>query len=349
MIWKKYFLKELAKVLLLFIGGFFFLYVLIDYSAHTKTFHQEGIGFCDILLYYFFQFSKQADILIPIALLIATVKVLTTLNMRNEIVALLSGGIPVKKLMRPFFFAGILSALFLYLNFQFVQPRSLASLSAFEESYFKERSGQQPVGALPLADNSLLIYQKYDPATRSFFDAYWYKNHDLIYRIQQLYPDEKIPFGKNVDLLKREKGRLNRTEVFETLAFPEIRFCSKSLFSAIHPPRSQSLTQLFSNLQWRSALTDKEAEAASIFFYKITIPLACLLVVFAPAPFCLRFGRSLPVFAIYALSLFGIITFFTFVNACVILGESQVVPPFWAVFTPLALFFGLFGWNYAKL
>jgi lipopolysaccharide export system permease protein len=120
MIWKKYFFKELVKVFLLFMGTFYFLYVLIDYSAHTKDFYQVGIGFSDFVLYYLFQFTNRAEILIPIALLISTIKVMTTANMRNEILALISGGIAMKHLMRPFIFAGILCASFLYLNFQFI-------------------------------------------------------------------------------------------------------------------------------------------------------------------------------------------------------------------------------------
>lgn len=349
MIWKRYFLKELTKVFFLFMGGFYFLYVLIDYSAHTKVFHQEGMRFFEIILYYAFQLAKRADILVPIALLISIVKVLTTANMRREVVALVAGGISFKSLMRPFLFAGMLCATFLYLNFQFLHPLSLTSLTTFEESYFKERSAEQPIGSIPLTDNSLLLYQKFDAESQSFVDVYWYKGHDVIYRIQQLFPYEKIPFGNHIDLLTREQGLLKRTQNYETLTFPDIQFDTKSLFTAVHPPQSQSLTQLFSNISWHKALSDKEAEALSVFLYKLTIPLTCLLVVIAPAPFCLHFGRHLSVFTIYAFSLFGIITFFTFVNSCVILGESQVIPPLWAILTPLVLFFGLFGWRYAKL
>lgn len=349
MIWKRYFLKELTKVFILFIGGFYFLYILIDYSAHTKCFHQEGIGLIDILIYYLLQLSKQAEMLVPIALLISTVKVLTSLNMRNEIVAMVSAGIPLKTLMRPFFLAGAICVVLLYLNFQFIQPLSVISIDSFEENYFREQTVEEPIGSLSLADNSLLIYQKFDPEKQAFFDAYWYQNPDKIYRIQTLYPYEKVPFGEHVELLLREEGFLKRVESYATLPFPKIEFDAKSLFTAIHPPRSQSLSQLFSHLNWKGKLNDKAAETATIFFYKISIPLACFLVILAPAPFCLRFGRHLHVFLIYSLALFGMITFFTFVNACVILGESHVISPFWAVFTPLFLFFGFFGWNYAKL
>lgn len=349
MIWKRYFLKELAKIFFLFIGGFYFLYVLIDYSAHTKTFNQEGIHAIDIVLYYLFQLTKRADVLFPIALLIAVIKVLTTLSLRHETVALVSAGVPLKTLMRPFLLAGAFCAFLLYLNFQFLQPLSLTALSSFEDSFFKERSTEEPIGSLPLTDNSLLIYQKYQGEEKAFFDVYWFKNPDLIYRIQTFYPYEKIPFGKHIDLLKRAGGELTRTDSFDFLEFPEIHFDPKSLFTAVHPPRLQSLTQLFSNLSWKIKQNDREAETATVFIYKLMIPLTCLLVVFAPAPFCLRFDRHLPIFLTYALCLFGIISFFTFVNSCVILGESQVISPLWALLIPFTLYFGIFGWKYAKL
>ncbi|MCH9627016.1 MAG: hypothetical protein S4CHLAM2_06500 [Chlamydiales bacterium] len=349
MIWKRYFLKELAKVFFLFIGGFYFLYVLIDYSMHTKAFHQEGVRFIDIGLYYLFQFTKRGDILLPIALLISTIKVLTALNVRNEIVALLTAGTPLKTLMRPFLWVASLLAFLLYLNFQFLQPLSLNALETFEESFFKKRSHEEPIGALPLADGSILVYDTFDTAEQAFHDVYWYQNSDLLYRMEALYPFEHVPFGKQVDVIKREGGLLQRTASQDQLPFPGISFDARSVFVALHPPRQQSLTQLFSNMRWKGTLNDREAEMAAVFFYKLTIPLVCLLAVCAPAPFCLRFGRHLPIFMIYALSLCGIITFFTFVNACVILGKSQVLSPLWALTLPLALFFGLFGWRYAKL
>ncbi len=349
MIWKRYFIKELAKVFFLFIGGFYFLYVLIDYSMHSRAFHQEGVRLIDIGLYYVFQFTKRGDILLPIALLISTVKVLTTLNDRNEIVALLTAGTPLKTLMRPFLLVGALLALLLYLNFQFLQPLSVSALEAFEESFFKKRSHEEPIGALPLTDGSLLIYDSFDPTENAFHDVYWYKDSDLIYRMETLYPFETIPFAKQVEVIKREEEVLKRTGWQERLSFPEISFDAKSLFIALHPPRQQSLTQLFSNMRWKGSLNDREAEMTAVFFYKLTMPLTCLLVVCAPAPYCLRFGRHIPIFMLYALSLCGVITFFIFVNACVILGESQVLSPFWAFTLPLALFFGLFGWRYAKL
>lgn len=357
-IWERYLFKEIGKIFLLLIASFYFFYVLVDYSVHTKSFHQESLSFFDVILYYLCQFSKQAGLLVPVALMIASIKVLTTMNVRGEIVALAVAGIALKRLVRPLLiFAGICSAL-LYLNIQLLQPRALAPLHQFEEQNFKGRAHDMRslVHSLVLQDHSLLLYQKFDQEHQAFFDAYWVENSDRLYRIKNLYPFEKVPFGTTVDLLARNaSGEIIRDASFDTLSFPEIRFDPKALFSAIHPPEWQSLSRLLSSIHWKQAglyaggMSDREAIAASHFLYKLTTPLICLLAILAPLPFCMRFARQLPVFFIYAFSLFGIIAFFTLINACLILGESQVIPPFWAILIPSFVSFVVCGWKYAKL
>jgi lipopolysaccharide export system permease protein len=358
-IWRRYFFVELLKVFLLFMSCFYFLYVLIDYSVHSKIFQQDQISFWDIVCYYAYQFTKRAELLIPIALMISTIKVLTTSNLRNEIVALATGGIALKKIVRPFLYAAAFCSTLLYVNFQFLQPFSLSHLAAFEEHFFKERGkvrAAKKVNALLLEDNSLLIYQTYDQEKRAFFDTFWIKNCDQFCRIQSLFPYETTPLGKYVDFLMRNpKGEMVKLASYEEISFPDMRFDTKALFSAVHPPRMQSIYQLAHSLGGRqthfglSKMQDREAEAAAFFYFKLSIPLACFLAVLGPAPYCLRFSRNLPVFLIYALSLFGIITFFTFVNSCVILGQSQVIPPILAIVIPQMVSFLILGWKYAKL
>lgn len=105
MIWKRYLFKEFFKVFFLMIFCCYFLFVLIDYSAHTKTFHQPGIHFLDILIYYLFQFTKRAEMLITASTLIASIKVLTTLNVHGEITALVTNGLSLRRLLSPLLFA----------------------------------------------------------------------------------------------------------------------------------------------------------------------------------------------------------------------------------------------------
>ena len=358
-IWKRYFLIELTKVFILFICSFYFLYVLIDYSVHTKAFQSTQVSFFNIVLYYIYQFTKRADILVPITLMIATIKVLTASNLCNEIVALVTGGVSLKKVLSPFLGAAFFCLSLLFLNFQFLLPIALCKITAFEERYFKnkvEETENKQVNALVLEDNTLLIYHSYDQEKKAFFDVFWLKNCDQLWRIQSLFPYEKIPIGKYVDFLSRTpEGEIVKVASYDEIAFPEIEFCSQALFNAVHPPRMQSISQLARHVGWKQAkfgmgkMNDREAEAATHFYFKLMIPFACLLAVLGPAPYCLRFSRHLPIFLIYALSLFGLITFFTFMNALVILGVGQVIPPLLVILIPQTIFFLILGWKYAKL
>lgn len=305
---------------------------------HTKVFRH----FFEMCSYYLFQFTKHAEILIPLALLISSIKVLTTLNTHNEIVAMLSAGLSLKKLMGPFFFVATLCVIFLYINFQWILP-------TFERKDLKIKETNEPIGSLNLVDDTLLIYQKFDPKPQAFFDAYWIENPDLIYRIEWLYPFTNPPLAKHVDVLEKKSGMFKRIATYETQIFPQIQFEKSSLFTAVHPPSLQSLSQLFSALKWRKTLKDKEAAVATIFFYKLFIPFACFLVILGPSPFCFKVDRHLPLFLIYAFSLFGIVTFFMLINSCVILGKSQILSPFFALMVPIVFFFSLFGWRYARL
>src|SRR5262245_50908672 len=106
-LWEKYVLREFLKVFFFFLFGFFFIYAIIDYSTHIQDFvHGKNLPVLKILQYYLFQFVKRADILIPLALLISTIKVLCQLNIYRELVAFQSAGIAQKKLLRPLFLMG---------------------------------------------------------------------------------------------------------------------------------------------------------------------------------------------------------------------------------------------------
>lgn len=358
-IWKRYYLSELAKVFLLFICSFYFLYVLIDYSAHSKAFHSESITLFDIGLYYLCQFTKRAEILIPIALLVAEIKVLTSASTRNEILALATGGIGLKKIMHPFLFAAILSSLFLYCNFQFLQPFSLGVIQSFEEANFKDSSRQKKakeIHALSLQDNSLLIFQNFEASRQAFYDVFWLKNEKDIFRMRSLYPFRMVPLGEAVEHLTRttEKETI-KSASYEHLEFPDMHFEENTLFDAIHPPRQQSITQLASHFSWLrnrfgiGKMSDREAEICTYFYYKLTIPLVSILAVIGSAPFCLLFKRQFPLLMVYSLSMFGMLSFFTLVNSSLILGESQVIPPLLAIIVPQLLFFLICGWKYAKI
>ena len=296
MIWKRYFLREFSKIFCLVIFSAYFLFVLIDYSTHTKNFHQTGVQIVDILLYYLYQFTMQAEILIVLALLLSTVKVLTTLNIRREIVALAASGISMRKLQTPFLLVALLATLFLYANFQWLEPSATRKLEAFESKYLKDTNSISTHSTY-LKDGSVLLYHHFDVETNHLHDLFWVKDLDYIYHIQTL--DLKNSTAINVDIIERAKG-LHITKSIDKMFF-EVNEIDRTNFIPT------SLTDIIKSKKWGAKL-----------IYKLIIPWSALLAVCLPAPFCLRFSKQTPTYMLYMLSLFGLIIYFAVAQALLI-------------------------------
>jgi len=124
--------------------------------------------------------------------------------------------------------------------------------------------------------------------------------------------------------------------------FPAMRFSQQGLTETITPPDELSLFELWNQLPpTKETLSEKEAQKKTIFYRKLVLPWLCLLAILGPAPFCIRFTRQLPVFFIYAGSIFGLVAAYLIMNAATVLGERQVLQPAWAIWTPFILFTGL--------
>jgi lipopolysaccharide export system permease protein len=353
-IWERYLLREVFKVFFLFLGCFFFLYALIDYSLHMQDFIvDKRIQISHIAVYYVFQFIKRADLLIPLALLISTLKVLLTMNARGELIALQASGLPRKKILRPFFLVGLLCALFNLASSEFLLPSSLNRLDQFREKHFKHsRHGnrKEPVHVLPLKDRSKIVYQTEDKDKKLYNDVFWIRSGDEIWRMRSLSSDPSNPVGSYVDHLKRgSDGNFEKVASFDHYRFDQFRWQADPTGKGYTPLENRKLSELWRTLTNRSKTTAYEyPRVLTQFLFKAAIPFLALLVIMAGSPFCLRHSRNLPIFFIYAISLFGFVAFFAMMDAAVILGENRVVSPYTAILLPFALAWAVFGLKYRK-
>jgi lipopolysaccharide export system permease protein len=353
-IWERYFLREILKIFGLFLFAFFFLYALIDYSIHMQDFHKDKtVQIADIIIYYSFQFIKRSTLLIPLALLVATIKVLCKFNANREWVALQASGLNFRKLMRPFFIIAIACSAFNYLATEFLLPTTLDYLDRFYYSHFKHSTGESkkhPIQVMSLKDNSKLIFQSYDSSRGAFFDVLWLQSSNDIWRIKYLKADPNCPIGEYIDHLSRNPlGFFEKKESFNTRAFKEIKWDPNLPRKGFVPLENRSLVELF-RLSFHKSVTSsyEKMEALTQFYFKSTLPLLSILVVLACAPFCVHYTRNLPVFFIYAVALFGYIAFFTLMNGAVILGENRVIQPFIAILVPFSLFSAAATWKFIK-
>ncbi|MBA3721865.1 MAG: LptF/LptG family permease [Parachlamydiaceae bacterium] len=355
-IWERYFLKEFIKVFLLFLLCFYGLYVIIDYASHTSALphHHVQIKVTELARYYLYIFSSRAEVLIPLALLIAAIKTLSTLNVHGELVALMASGFKIKTLMRPFIIMGLLGTLLIFLNEQYIVPSALKKLRRIEDATKHQRTRSKLIMTahqVLLEDGSLFIYQSYDASKEQFFDSYWIPSVDQIYRIKYLSP--LIHKGYFVDRLERQRnGELKLIKSDAELELPHIRFNEQVLQSTIIDPDALSLSALWSEAPIETNrsdnLSEKQSKILAAFYWKMTIPWLCLLAIIAPIPFCIYFSRQFPLFLVYICGIFGLIAFYFFMDAALVVAKRQVLDPIWAITAPFSAIFIFFGWRYLK-
>lgn len=351
-IWERYFLRETIKIFVFFLVGFYGLYALIDYSTHAGSFKHYHFSFLDILKFYAFEFVTRMDVLIPFAFLIACIKTLCSLNTHNEIVALMASGIRLKRLLLPFIAFGLALTALIYFNAEVLQPMALKYNTKLDHARAKAKQKKHmSIQQIVLEDNSSFIFKEYDSALKEFSDAYWVRSIDDIYRIGRLSPSTSEPVGYSVDHLKRnDEGFLVAAESVSVKTFSDMHFNQEQLLKSVTLPEAQSLSELYTKIPGHgNALSEKEAYLKTTFYYKLAMPWLCLLAILASAPFCIRFSRTLPVFFIYALSIFGLAAFYLVMEATVVLGERQMIDPVVAIGVPFACFFGIFGYRFARL
>lgn len=354
--WERYILKEVLKVFTLFLLSFYFLYTVIDYSMHVQEIiKSQKISLSNLCLYYSMLFSKRCDLLLPLALLIASLKVLLSLNRKNELLAFQVGGIKIKRLLRPFFFMAAVCTLINYLNFEWVIPRSLTFIERFEKHNFRSKKSQKKkeegVHMLPLEDGSRLIYQEYDGDAKELFDVFWLHSTDKFFHMKKLAIGTEIPTGLFVDaFLRTEKGLLEKVDSYENYPFYRLKLNFDLKNYIEKPMESRPITELVKlQRSHKPFWKEKKDKIQAHLYSKLLLPWLSLFVILGIAPFATSFSRNLPTFLLFSLSLFGYIALFMIFEASTILGESHIVSPFAAIFTVPFLFLLYFGRKFLKL
>lgn len=356
-IWERYFVKEVLKTLFFFLICFYGLYAFIDTANHSRSFqdtqgHFYWKAFC---LYYGCEFINRSEILIPFALLLGTIRTLCKLNTNNELIAMMTSGVKLSRLLRPFLLLGLLFTALMYLNLEYALPAAFREMKYLENAHGKEKKHKKHHSSafsaehVILEDHSTLLFQNYDPVKELIFDAYWVRSIDDIYKIKYLHINPSVAYF--VDHLERnDQDELVIVDSETVMELPELKFDPKSIADTFLQPENLSLTQLWEQLpENREAHSEKEARLVAAFHRKLALPWLCLLAVIACAPICIGFSRQFPVFLVYAGSLFGLIAIYIVIDAAHVLGRRQFMDPLYALWTPFVLFFLIFGWRYVRI
>lgn len=353
-IWERYLLKELFKTFLLIIVIFYGFYCLIDYAAHTSSNNQHHVqpSWMQLATYYAADFSKRMEVLVPFALLISSLRVFSVLNIHRELVALLACGLSKQKLLKPFFFVGMLFVALAYVNTEFFMPSANQAIKTIHSEYQiqKDKHKKQPKAShFVLKDGTTILYHQYNEISHRLYDVYWVENADHLWQMKELNLESSPPEGVDVNLMERTDGHLVITKAFENRRFDEIVFNKRKLYETLSSPDELSLTQLWEKMDTVDAnSSEKNSELVTAFYRKMVFPWFSLLALLGPAPFCMRFSRTLPIFMIFALSIFALVAFYLVMDASSVLGKRQLIAPFLAVGVPFLLAWSWVGYKVAR-
>ncbi|MBI3211987.1 MAG: LptF/LptG family permease [Simkania negevensis] len=355
-LWQRYLLKEILKVFFLFLFLFYLLHSLIDYSMHMQEIVKEQeIFWLDFVFYYLARLSEHLDLLLPLALLVASIKVLTSLNKNHELLAFQTGGISLHRFSSPFFLIAFACSLLTYANFEYFTPFSLNYIEHFERSHFKRKKGEKEnerfLSSLSLEDGTTIIYQRANKEKNELFDLFWILSADEVWHMQKLLLSQPYPQGFFVDHLKRSKeGEIEKVASYENLFFKTLSIDLSLTTPFEKSIKNRSISELFHLIRKGSfQMQEHLKEMKTHLYFKLIAPFFTPLALIGVIPFSVRFNRHFPLFLLFSLAIFSFIAFCSLIDGFVILGETQLLPPYVATFSLPFLAFLLFGRKFLKM
>ena len=345
-LWSRCILYKILKLLGLYLMGFYALYSFIDYSTRMHDFSKNpSLSVINIGFYYSQVFIKRLDIILPLAFMISLLKVMLDMNKKRESIALFTSGLKKTTFLKPMLICACLVFTFLFLSFEYLTPKALINVESFENKYFLKQTSSRSISPqfLRLAPEGIIIYALFDPKTNQYQDVFYLLSNHEIWKMESLSLHD-LAIGRDAEhFILNQQGQFALTEHLPQVVFNDLHIAYDSAALNFLTIECGSFSFLITSLKKISHF-DKNlsAKITSQIFYKIAVLFLPFLITMVCACFGLVFSRKLPIFMIYAMSIFGMIGYFLMMDAAIILGESQILPTYLALFSPSCLIFSLF-------
>ncbi len=126
-----------------YIAAFFFVMLLltlvicvVDYAEKSDDFNDAGLSLLDVLKdYYLYYIPFLANIISPLFVFISTIYVANRLASHTEIIAMLSSGMNMWRIMVPFVLGGVLVGSLIFYGVGWVIPKANIKRLEFETKY----------------------------------------------------------------------------------------------------------------------------------------------------------------------------------------------------------------------
>jgi lipopolysaccharide export system permease protein len=301
---KRYIFVQFSKNIMMLIVSFIAIYILIDFFEKIDNFMEKGKSMALVIKFFLLSIPFVLEQMGPVCILLAGVVTLGILNHSNELVALKSCGIPLKKITGPIITAGIAATLLQLAMSQFILPKTVAQTNRI---WNKEVKGRVPLGIYRngryyyRGDNTFYSFARPDSHKNEFlFFSYasWnpeeYQLETLIAAEQAFWKDGKWTLHRGQIQSAAEDGQF-QSEVFRwrNFDFPEK---PEDFFIPQYRSKELSLVDLY-----REALHKKAPEEKMVawteFYERISYIMLGLPLLLLGLPILLivyrKWGRDL--------------------------------------------------------
>jgi lipopolysaccharide export system permease protein len=347
--WWRYLFVRFEILIVALTSIAFVLFVFVDALTHVKDIFDPETSWRTWILYYACMLSTRAGVIIPFAIVTSTALLIPRLVRNNALIPLMTAGISLQQIIRPFFAATLVASAVLFANAQWFLPNALQNQRRITDSEFGRKTvHDEParLGVVLFSDGSRLFFSQHDSEKRLITDAFWVCSSDYIMHIEQLlYFQDRSPEGRGVDVVEREPtGRMRKTASYPSFELSQLHLTKETVKMSMADPRLLSISQL-GTLVSRFGLSRSEraTETTVAFFSKLFSPCLACLALLLPAPFCFRFERRLPQTLLVFLSLAFLFSFMLIVHAFEILARIPILRPSPFLIFPwaCALFIGI--------
>ncbi|XHR30767.1 MAG: LptF/LptG family permease [Chthoniobacteraceae bacterium] len=348
----RYLLRNFLTPFLLCFFGFLSIWLVFDLQNNTSDFLEAHVKFGFIVYYYLTQVPQFMMICIPVGLLLALLFCLSRMSRSNEIIAMLTAGQSLPRLLVPLIAAGlVLTGVCMGLNYA-LAPHSDSIRKELKNGISRKKKGLTLTGQMfkNRADHrtwyvtsmSAKAGDKDDPLLHGVYiieqneagtiDSKWYA---YTARYKPKTKSWLLFNGKTVTL--SPDGNIKEKQ-FQTQEITNWSETPWRIISTNLDPSGLSVPELQSYLKHNADFPEPMlAPYRTHLHYRWALPMQCLVVILFTGPLAIVFSRRGVLSGIAgAIFLFATMTFFSYLMLA--FGKGSRISPVVAAWTPVVLF-----------
>ncbi len=297
----RYIAGRFIRMICMAVAAFTVLFVVVDAFDNINRWMEKSPGWESFLRYYAFGLPYIIVLVMPVAVLLCSLFLVTSLARNNELTAMRSSGISIPRIFAPLLLVGLLISVFELVVGDFVVAeanyrqtmvkrveidrkdpidygmrhsfahRSLSG-AIMEIGFFDGRDETVTGAVLEWFDGNSRVTRRLDLRRMVYTDSVW----------TGLQVEERL-FGPDGEMEYRHH---------DTLAVPEITDTPMDLGSRVKSPQEMNLFELGRHIARVRASGGNPRESLVEFYMTLFFPFSSLIMVLVGAPLATRNPRS---------------------------------------------------------